>query len=274
MVVAVPFSDPPSYCRAIEAGFLELFAHGFCGLCGWVLWANGWSCRKFQSTKTRRARCSNPRCRTSFTFLPMFLAPAKWHAYPAIQQVTDFLSKFQTVSAGITAWDLERCVDRDNHLEPRPSASTAYRWWASLWRAAESAWLALAVSQIFQRAPDHPLPFQEGSLTTPHRRAKAMVQTLMVLGGLIKYGVDDLKSACALALALWCVEPIRRRRVLEPPSCVGRVAPGPSPSLEFREGGPKPYPPGPSPPDSGDTEARQCHFTTIDERSGRSSGSR
>lgn len=255
MVAALPFPDLPSYLRAFATGVLEAFARGVCGRCGRRLWANGWGCRLRAGLRLRRAFC--PGCRTSFTFLPMFLAPAKWYAYPAIQRAVDFLSqsKFPTATAAITAWDLERCVDQDNHLKPRPSAPTALRWWTSLSRAAVSAWFALTVAQIFQRAPDHPLPFQKESLTTPHRRAKAMLQTLIVLGGLIKYCVDDLRSACVLALGLWCVEPIRRRRVLEAPSCLGRVAPGPSPSLKFRGGEPELYPPGPSPPDGGDTEA-------------------
>lgn len=251
MVVAVPFPDPPSYLRAIGTGLLELFVHGFCGLCGWALWANGWSYRKFAALRIRRARCSNPKCRTSFTFLPVFLAPAKWYDYPAIRRAADSLSNpaFETATAAITEWDLDRSYRQDDHRGPAPSAPTVRRWWASLARAARSEWLPLAVSRIVQRVPDHPLPFQPGAFASPHRSAMALLETLITLGGLIKYGLDDLKNACSLALALWCIEPIRRRRVLEPPSCVGRVAPGPSPNVTFRGWGPQSYPPGPSPPD-------------------------
>ena len=248
MVVALPFPDRHSYLRAVETNGLERFVHGLCGRCGQPLWANGWGYRKIQDLWTRRGLCSG--CDTSFTFLPIFLAPAKWYDYSAILSAAEFLSKptFPTATAAITAWDLARSVDQDNHRRARPSAPTVWRWWASLGRAAESTWLALTVSEIAQRAPDHTLPFKSGAFASPHLCAVAMLQTMVVLGGLIRYSVEELKGACSLALGLWCVEPIRRRRVLEPASCVGRVAPGPSPEVRFRVDGPGPYSAGPSPP--------------------------
>jgi hypothetical protein len=246
--VALPFPTRLSYLRAVETDGLEPFVHGSCGLCGRPLWANGWGFRKFQGLRLRRALCSG--CETSFTFLPTFLAPAKWYDYPSILNASEFLAqpRFSTATAAITEWDLARSVDRDNHRRRRPSAPTVWRWWASLGRAAESEWLALTVSQVSQRAPDHPLPFREGDLISSHHRAKAMLRTLVVLGGLIKYALEELKGACTLALGLWCVESIRRQRVLEPPCCARKGAPGPSPRVEFRGDEPGLYPAGPSPP--------------------------
>lgn len=247
MVAALPYPTLSSYCRAVSEHTLDRYASAACPVCPGELRPAGWGLRRFLGLKLRRAHCG--RCGTNFTFLPCFLAPGKWYAYPAIAEAVEFLARpeFENSTQALDAWEEERDDRRDSGEPAGPSRSTVCRWWGELGQAGSAErWLRRSVAQVIERVVDHPLPSRVRPACTPHARAVALVLALGVLGGLVAKQFASRLIAPLLALGLWAVESRHHQRCLASASLAGRLIPGPSPSLAETAKGSSPYPPGPS----------------------------
>lgn len=253
----MPFPTRQSYLRALKAGTLERLARGTCGCCGGVLGPNGWGERRFLGLLLRRCRCRA--CRTSFTLLPVFVAPGRWYDYPEIARSFAFVSSFvaqpdhPSVNAALREWDHQR-TDRadDGERDRGASVSTVRRWRGELAAAAQHRpWKGRAAAAITRSQPDYPTAAWHSAQRIFQDALSALVLALTVLGALLirqRHGLTELPP---IAAGLWSVESEYRERCLASPYLVGRLIPGPSPSLNFSRKGASAYPRAPrgSPPD-------------------------
>jgi hypothetical protein len=189
----------------------------------------GWGLRRFLRLKLRRAYCRG--CRVRFTFLPVFLAPAKWYPYLTIQRALAFVAdeKHRSPFAALEAWEARRDqrLDDSPHRHPGPSKSAVQRWWAELTRRdTERPWLERTQGVLHRCAPSRPVPLSGNCML-----GRVLLGALLCLGAVLRGSVAALAKAPRLAVALWFQEIEHGQRCLGAGSDVGRVIPGPSPSL-------------------------------------------
>lgn len=244
----MPFPTRHSYLRALQTGMLERLARGTCGCCGGALAPNGWGERRFLALLLRRCRCRS--CRTSFTLLPVFVAPGKWYDYPEIARSFSFVSAFvarpdhPSVSAALREWDHER-TDRadDGEVRTGASVSTVRRWRGELAAAAQHRpWKGRAAAAITRIQPDHPVATWHSAQSIFQDAFSVLVLALTALGALLIRQPQGLTVLPPIAAGLWCVESQYRERCLASPYLAGRLIPGPSPSVNFPGGGARFYP--------------------------------
>lgn len=203
----------------------------------------GWGERRFLRLPLRRSFCKA--CGTSFTLLPVFLAPGKWYDYNAIQNAMAFCghSRFQSTNSAVTEWALCRIDREEGGLEPGPSGATVRRWWMQF-QVQGAAPLHLTTTTLPQRQ----LPLSKHSdieqQPSAHRRTATVFNEVLSLARSVSLLLSPL-----LGVWLWLFDGTRKRRTLFHSETAGRLIPCRSPSLEETLSPPQSYPPAlPSPP--------------------------
>ncbi len=252
MIIALPHLTVTEYLRSFFLGNLVVLCARPCPLYGHCIRIIGLRLRLTLDIPVYRGRCTSDRCKTCFTFLPIFAAPAKWYGYAQIGEVLAFLAhRPTTLNTALTEYE----TARDNRIEDGapagPSVSTIRRWWREFSEASTNpAWLAHAAAltgadsrEVRPDLNEEPLPEALSSKSSPapsSRRyarsspaAKSAQSSPAHFLAFLLHLATMLLSAPApvslLGLGIGVLESRIGRRFLASPALAGRVTPSPSP---------------------------------------------
>lgn len=276
MNIALPHQTVTEYLRDFFFGRLALFCAGLCPLCGNRIQIIGLRLRMVMEIPLYRGRCRSDICRAHFTFLPLFVAPAKWHGYVQIEAALVYLAERKTtLTSALASWENEREMRIEEGRPAGPSVSTLRRWWGELAEASsDRVWWEQAVDHsprhwprpITGYGPDgilgealssgstrrfqlvNPVPlFQPGPSSSFPNVPVPAVGFLFCLLSLAQAFLPTAVSPTisCLGIGIWTLESVVGRRLLASVDLVGRVIPGPSPFLTVTRGGARVYYPEP-----------------------------
>jgi len=123
---------------------LWLWCHAACFRCSdGQLSPWGWRWRITCGLWIRRARCKY--CGLTVSFLPIFVAPAKWYDYPTIDSAVRFVlyrnrMSFPSLTSALIEWEMQRSDRCDNGNIGGPCWITVYRWYRILADLPATAW--------------------------------------------------------------------------------------------------------------------------------------
>ena len=260
MIIALPHKTSREYRRDFQVGTLEKFCPVTCPLCPALISFFAFRKRKVLNIFVLRARCKGPLMHY-FTFLPLFVAPAKWYGYEDIEVALVHVNhgKFAYLNAALAAWENLREIRIDDHKLPGPSSKTVYRWQTELsqhhpdrpWgKIAEQALLQLAEpesSASKKRNHSQPrkkrTPLPGTSLSPTASFPEVFLSTLLTLGKILVGSTSFPLPVFPLGIGMWFLETRCQQRILARVELAGKVVPGPVPYLSVLEFFLRGYPP-------------------------------
>lgn len=256
MIVALPHKTPKEYRRDFQVGTLEKFCPATCPLCPSLIYFFAFRKRKVLNIFVLRGRCKGPRIHY-FTFLPLFVAPAKWYGYESIETALVQVNQggFANIYAALAAWENQREIRIDNHQPPGPSSKTVYRWQSELSQdKPDLSWTQRAEKALLQLTTQKPsktgkrLKKRRMSLPRPTASPTAklpgvLLATLLTLGKILLGLASFSLPIFPLGIGLWFLETRHQQRLLARFELAGKIVPGPVPYLSVLEFFLRGYPP-------------------------------
>jgi hypothetical protein len=247
----LPHLTYTEYLRDFFFGTLAGFCSGSCPLCGGLLAILGLRLRKTLDLPLFRSQCRG--CRTRFTFLPRFVAPGKWFAYPQIEQALTFVAQagFSSVSQGLREWDYRRDRRIDSGLSAGPSASSVRRWWMTLSQRDQAEFWSERGRDALSAGLGPSPEMRNAGGPEPAGHGSAGLRLLTILRLLGEFLLGSFRASCHrswFGAALWALESQVGRRCLADADLVGTLIPSHSPYLAVTATSPRGYPPEPSRP--------------------------
>jgi hypothetical protein len=255
--VPLPYSTLIAYHRAFATGTLEKYCSGSCPICRNPIEPSEYRYRKIVGLRILRGRCRGPE-RHSFTFLPIFVPPGKWHSYPAIEEALCFVGQEKYAdrpSVAFEDWEKNRELRIAENLFPGPGSTTIRRWVAELspdppslpW-AERANQALLAISEQRPPSPDCPSVLDDPPdnkrppamrttllLRPPHPNVLAatggnrafarLLSLLRLLGEALLGEAASARSASCLGMGLWFLEGTFAQRCLARVGLAGNIVP-------------------------------------------------
>lgn len=242
MLSATPHLTVTHYFRDFCLGALEEFCSRPCQSCQSAV-AIELRLRSVINLPIYRGKCSGTETH-HFTFLPLFVAPGKWFAYPVIEDALRFILNEQIPHRAFVAWEMAREHLTAKSLSRIPSTSTIRRWWDAL-----NDGHVISLEQAISQARDAQIPGWPGLLPSygpdgilgektsstipgiplPSLPVRRLLHLLFSLGEILTGQCPPTSSV--LGVGLWFLEVQVRRRCLVRSDLVGRLIPGSFPKL-------------------------------------------
>lgn len=258
MVVPLPHKTHTEYHRDFLLGILEKFCPEICPICQALIYLFGFRKRKIMSIFLLRGRCKGPIVH-HFTFLPLFVAPAKWYGYETIETalISVNQSGFSTFSAALADWEKARETRIEDHQSPGPCSRTISRWDKELGQNhPKRPWAQKAQETLSQmNKPVHEQksasskrktlkPLAAAPISTRDKKFTVrLLVTLRLLGKTLLGMTSFPETKISLGIGIWFLESSCQQRCLARFELAGNVVPGPVPEVSMTEFLRRGYPP-------------------------------
>lgn len=244
MVIALPHQSSTEYLRDFIFGALAELCLEECPCCGAMIDLFGLRLRKYLDVPVIRGRCRGARPH-HFTFLPLFVAPAKWHGYSAIENALRFVSQpeYANQTEALAAWEAQREIRIDDGETPGPSVSAIRRWWAEMSENhPDRPWLDRAREARQELREEHHVSSSDPGVAAPTmieskpRCSNAGIAAMLLamltsLGAALLGGGVGATPDTYFATGIWFLENRHGQRCLARADLVGNVVPAPVPDL-------------------------------------------